>query len=93
MKHVLIGALFLKEEIDLDWVFLGKPDLKNDLSFHESQLADFLDYQVQVLSSKLGRVDPAKQNNVQAMVATLIPKDNMFFWSIMSLSSFSLFVL
>jgi hypothetical protein len=95
MKQVLIGALLLKEEIDIDWVFLGKPYLKNDLSFHERQnkftcqLVDFLDYQVQVLSSKLGHVDPAKQNNVQAMVATLIP----IFWSIMSLSSFSLFIL
>jgi hypothetical protein len=27
---VLIGALLLREEIDLGWVFLNKPDLKND---------------------------------------------------------------
>jgi hypothetical protein len=27
---VLIGALLLKEEIDLGWVFLGKPNFKND---------------------------------------------------------------
>ncbi len=77
MKQMFIGALLF------DRVFLGKPYLKNDLSFHERQkrctcqLADFLDYQVQVLSSKLGRVDPAEQKNVQAMVVTLIPKHNM----------------
>jgi hypothetical protein len=82
MKQVFIGALLLKEEINLNWVFLGKPNLENDLSFHEKQkkctcqLADYLDYQVQALSSKLGRIDPTKQNNVQAMVTTPISKDN-----------------
>ncbi len=51
MKQVLIGALLLKEEIDLNWVFLGKLNLENDVSFHERQkkrtrqLANFLDYQ------------------------------------------------
>jgi hypothetical protein len=52
MKQVLIGALLLKEEIDLNWVFLGKLNLENDVSFHERQkkrthqLANSLDYQV-----------------------------------------------
>jgi hypothetical protein len=79
---MLTGALFLKEEIDLGWVFLGKPNLENDLSLHKRHnkcthpLVDYLDYQVQVLSSKLGRVDPVKQNNVEVMVATLISEDN-----------------
>jgi hypothetical protein len=30
MKYVLIGALLLREEIDLGWVFLSKPNLEND---------------------------------------------------------------
>jgi hypothetical protein len=52
MKQMLTNALFLKEEIDFSWVFLGKLDLENDLSFHEKQkkcthqLAYSLDYQV-----------------------------------------------
>lgn len=82
MKLVLTNALFLREEIDLGWVFLGKPDLKNDLSLHEThkkctrQLADYLDYQVQMLSSKLGCANLVEQNNVQVMVATPISKDS-----------------
>lgn len=49
MKQVLTSAL--KEEIDMCWVFLGKPNLENDLSLHEKQkkcthqLANYLDYQ------------------------------------------------
>ncbi len=31
MKHVFIGALPLKEKIDLGWVFLVKPNFKNDM--------------------------------------------------------------
>jgi hypothetical protein len=34
---VFTSALFLREEIDLGWVFLGKPNLENDLSWHERQ--------------------------------------------------------
>jgi hypothetical protein len=74
--------LFFREEIDLDWVFLGKPDLKNDLSLHETQkkckcqLLDYLDYQVQMLSSKLSHANLVEENNVQVMVATPIPEYN-----------------
>jgi hypothetical protein len=34
---VFIGALLLSEEIDFDWAFLGKSNVKNDLSFPERQ--------------------------------------------------------
>jgi hypothetical protein len=49
---MLTSALFLREEIDLGWVFLGKPNLENDLLLHKKhkkcthQLIDYLDYQV-----------------------------------------------